>query len=225
MSMTTCRKCGSEVKRVEKKCPYCEASNPSLRWWRPVLYLFVFIALIKVCSYIPEPDPANQREKDTTLRKWRSLDKEERLTFINSFLSQEKIAASDASGFYKCMSQYSYTKNDDIKADEALGWCRLDYLQNPASLDKMVDFDRFIENTRKFDSSYIPITRDIKNNMNDPSSFKHLETNYRFVLDNSPPYAIVTTVYQGKNSYGASVKNSIIAKVDLSSGSVIEYYN
>lgn len=110
MSMTTCRKCGSEVKRVEKKCPYCEASNPSLRWWRPVLYLFVFIALIKVCSYIPEPDPANQREKDTTLRKWRSLDKEERLTFIDSFLSQEKIAASDASGFYKCMSQYSIRK-------------------------------------------------------------------------------------------------------------------
>ena len=45
------------------------------------------------------------------------------------------------------------------------------------------------------------------------------------MLDNSTPYAIVTTVYQSKNTYGAVVKNSIKAKVDLASGSIIEYLN
>lgn len=85
------------------------------------------------------------------------MDKEDRLTFIDSYLSQEKTVTTDTPGFYKCMSQYSYTKNDDIKADEALGWCKQDYLQNPSSLYEMVDFDAFIGNTRKFDGSYTPI--------------------------------------------------------------------
>ena len=221
--MITCRKCGSEIKGKENKCPYCSAKNPGARWWHPVLPLIVLVALFKACSYIPETDPADLRNKDTTLKQWRSMNKDERLKFIDSYLAQEKLVISDTAGFYKCISQHSYTKNDDIKADEALDWCKQDYLKNPSSLYTMIDFDRFIGNTRTFDSSYIPITRDIKSNMNDPSSFKHLETRYRFVLFEPSPHAVVTTIYQGKNAYGAIVKNSITAKVDLNSGSIIEY--
>lgn len=225
MSLTTCRKCGSEVRRKDKKCPYCEAKNPSMRWWHPVLFLIVLVALLKACSYIPKPDPADLRDKNITLKQWRSMDKEDRLSFIDSYLAQENIASSYAEGFYKCISQHSYTKNDEIKSDEALSWCRYDFLQNSSSLYKMIDFDKFISNTRVFDSSYIPITTYIKNNMNDPTSFKHLETKYRFVIDNPSPYAIITTTYQGKNYYGAVVKNSLTTKVDLISGDVIKYLN
>ncbi|HCR1105332.1 TPA: hypothetical protein OMU21_002842 [Klebsiella aerogenes] len=225
MSMTACRKCGGKVRRMEKKCPHCTATNPGMRWWYWLVLLVIFSALWAVGSLTPEADQADLRNKDTTLKQWRSMLKDERLKFINSYLAQEKIATTDTDGFYKCISQHSYTKNDEIKVDKALDWCKQDYLKNPSSLNEMVDFDKFIGNTRKFDSSYIPITRDIKNKMNDPSSFKHLETRYRFMLDDSAPYAIVTTVYQGKNSYGATVKNSIKAKVDLASGSVIEYLN
>jgi len=210
---------------MEKKCLHCLANNPGMRWWYWFTLLVIFSALWAVGSLTPEADLADLRNKDTTLKQWRGMLKDERLKFIDSYLAQEKIVISDTGGFYKCISQHSYTKNDEIKVDEALGWCKQDYLKNPSSLYKMVDFDRFIGNTRKFDSSYIPITRDIKNNMNDPSSFKHLETRYRFMLDNSTPYAIVTTVYQSKNTYGAVVKNSIKAKVDLASGSIIEYLN
>ncbi len=225
MSKTACRKCGGEVRRMEKKCPHCSANNPGMRWWYWLTLIVIFSALWAVGSLTPEADQADLRNKDATLKQWRSMLKDERLKFIDTYLAQEKIVTSDTGGFYKCISQHSYTKNDEIKVDEALGWCKQDYLKNPSSLYKMVDFDRFIGNTRKFDSSYIPITRDIKNNMDDPSSFKHLETRYRFMLDDSVPYAIVTTVYQGKNSYGATVKNSIKAKVDLASGNVIEYLN
>lgn len=90
MSMTTCRKCGSEVRRSEKKCPYCEASNPAMRWWRPVIFLAVLVALLKACSYIPDPDPADLRDKGTTLKQWRSMLKDDRLKFIDSYLAQEK---------------------------------------------------------------------------------------------------------------------------------------
>ncbi|EMH9465329.1 MULTISPECIES: hypothetical protein [Klebsiella] len=225
MSMTTCRKCGSEVRRSEKKCPYCEASNPAMRWWRPVIFLAVLVALLKACSYIPDPDPADLRDKGTTLKQWRSMLKDDRLKFIDSYLAQEKIITSDTSGFYKCISQQSFTKNDEIKVDEALNWCKQDYLKNPSSLYKMIDFDTFIGNTRGFDNSYIPITNYIKNNMHDPSSFKHLETRYRFVMNDSSPYAVVTTIYQGKNNYGVTVKNQITAKVDLISGLIVNPSN
>lgn len=88
----------------------------------------------------------------------------------------------------------------------------------------MVNFDTFMGNVRSFDSSYRPLTSAIKDNMNDPSSFKHIETNYWFVLSGSAPYAVVTTTYQGSNAYGATVKDSASAKVDLNTGNIVEYH-
>ncbi|WP_167875775.1 hypothetical protein [Klebsiella pneumoniae] len=50
------------------------------------------------------------------------------MKFIDSYLAQEKIITSDTSGFYKCISQQSFTKNDEIKVDEALNWCKQESL-------------------------------------------------------------------------------------------------
>lgn len=228
MTMTTCRKCGSGVARKEKKCPYCDVKKPGGRWWHALVTLaalFVILVVIpKACSYLPEtPNDTTPQYKNITLKQWRGIGKEVRLKSIDSYLTQASIPLSASTDFYKCMSQNSFTKNDDVKTDEALSWCKQDYLTDPLSLSKMVDFDVFKSNVRLFDSSYQPLISSIKDDMNDPSSFKHLETKYRFVVNVAAPYAIVTTVYQGANSYGATVKNQLSAKVDLKTGRIVEY--
>lgn len=228
MTMTTCRKCGSEVARKEKKCPYCDVKKPGDRWWHPLAALAVLIVVLgvipKACSYVPEaPNDTSSNYKNTSLKQWRSLDKDERSKIIESYLSQAGLSLSASTDFYKCISQHSYTKNDDIKASEALDWCKQDYQKDPSSLAKMVDFDVFRSNVRLFDSSYQPLIAAIKDDMNDPSSFKHLETKYRFILDGAAPYAIATTTYQGANSYGTTVKNQLSAKIDLKTGHIVEY--
>ncbi|EGA3604992.1 hypothetical protein H5M87_005122 [Salmonella enterica] len=232
MSMTTCRKCGGEVTREEKKCPYCNTKRPSERWWndvvRLVVFLIVLIGLLKACSYLPDSSSGENEDtaqySDTTLKQWRGLEKEVRLKFIDGYLTKANIPLSASSDFYNCISQHSFTKDDSVKAKEALDWCKQDYAKDPSLLANMVNFDTFKGNVRSFDSSYRPLTSMIKGNMNDPSSFKHIETNYRFVLSGSAPYAIVTTTYQGRNVFGSIVKDKASAKVDLKTGNIIKYY-
>ncbi|MCK5016668.1 MAG: hypothetical protein KAS32_06285, partial [Candidatus Peribacteraceae bacterium] len=57
----------------------------------------------------------------------------------------------------------------------------------------------------------------IKESMNDPSSYDHIETRYRDD-DNS---IFVITKFRGTNAFGGKVINSVSARVDYS-GNVIE---
>lgn len=73
------------------------------------------------------------------------------------------------------------------------------------------------EHFSKWDGSHRGLTNYIKKSMNDPDSYKHEKTVY---FDRGD-YLLVETTFRGKNAFGALVKNSVTAKVDLN-GNVIE---
>lgn len=174
-------------------------------------------------SEIGKPVEKTFTHNDVTLRDWQKMTKGERVKIIDEYLDFTNLGKSLVDGFYNCMSQNSYTKNSDLKAREVLSWCQQDYAKEPLSLARMIDFDKFKGQVRSFDDSYRPLTAAIKKSMNDPSTYSHVETKYRFVLNNSSPYAVVTTVFRGSNSFGAIVQNTVSAKVDLRSGDIVEY--
>ncbi len=62
-----------------------------------------------------------------------------------------------------------------------------------------------------WDGAHNGVKRFVKENMHDPSSFEHIETNYT----DKKNYILVRMRYRGKNMFGAKVVNSITAKVDL----------
>ena len=62
-----------------------------------------------------------------------------------------------------------------------------------------------------WDWKHINLTKFIKDNMKDPSSFEHIKSSY---IDHWT-YLTVTELYRGKNSFGAIVPWSIIANVDM----------
>lgn len=68
-----------------------------------------------------------------------------------------------------------------------------------------------------WDGSHRGLTNYIKNAMNDPGSYEHVETVYWDRKD----HLIVKTTFRGKNAFGGVVKNSVKAKVDLA-GNVLE---
>lgn len=68
-----------------------------------------------------------------------------------------------------------------------------------------------------WDGSHRGLTRFIKDAMNDPGSYKHVDTSY---VDKGD-YLKVKATYRGKNVFGGVVKNWIWAKVDLE-GNVVE---
>lgn len=68
-----------------------------------------------------------------------------------------------------------------------------------------------------WDGSHIGLTKVIKESMNDPKSYEHVETRYGDKGD----YLLVSATFRGKNAFGGVVKNTVVAKVDLD-GNVIE---
>lgn len=62
-----------------------------------------------------------------------------------------------------------------------------------------------------FDGSHFNLERVIKDSMNDPDSYEHVQTSYWDRGD----HLIVETTFRGKNAFGAVVKNSVKAKVSL----------
>lgn len=68
-----------------------------------------------------------------------------------------------------------------------------------------------------WDGSHIILTRFIKDNMNDPRSYEHVETRYR----DDDDYITVQVKFRGNNAFGAKVLSTIIARCSLD-GQVLE---
>ncbi len=90
-----------------------------------------------------------------------------------------------------------------------------------------------------FDGSNITMNRLIKNNMNDESSFKHIETSYVEIYSEDVRdrinsmianigYSVnlnagdlyITTTFSGKNAFGGTVKNTAIGIIRYGTGNV-----
>lgn len=62
-----------------------------------------------------------------------------------------------------------------------------------------------------WDGSHINLTKYIKNSMNDPDSYEHVETTFTDLGD----HILVLTTFRGKNAFGGVVTNYIKAEVDI----------
>ncbi|ELA8010789.1 hypothetical protein Q4K78_004513 [Vibrio parahaemolyticus] len=156
-----------------------------------------------------------------TLAEWRDASKSDRDEMVSDFVSVKSLPDAANDLFYRCLSQMSMTKSDELTIGQVLGWCQADYDKDPAKLSSMVNFDNFKGQFSAWDGSHRNLEKYIKSMMNDENSYEHVETRYRLVLDQNPR-AIVTTVFKGKNAYGGVVKQSVSAAVDIETGRIIE---
>lgn len=69
----------------------------------------------------------------------------------------------------------------------------------------------------EWDGSHIELTKLIKKAMNDPDSYKHVETVYWDMKD----HVVIRTTYSGKNAFGGRVQNWVKARAD-NNGNIIE---
>ena len=95
--------------------------------------------------------------------------------------------------------------------------------------DEIFKFSKNTKNSKKnpkeliekqfspWDGSHRGLTRFIKENMNDPDSFEHIETRFR---DDGNSIFVITK-FRGTNAFGGKVINYISARVDFN-GNVIE---
>ncbi len=70
-----------------------------------------------------------------------------------------------------------------------------------------------------FNGSYYKIVDLVKRQMNDPSSFKHIDTRWEY--GSGYRYARARMEYSGKNAFGGRVKEAITVKIDIN-GNIFE---
>ena len=71
-----------------------------------------------------------------------------------------------------------------------------------------------------WDGSNINLVVYVKNNMNDPKSFEHVETLCKDQGNN----IMVSMEFRGKNGFGGVVKNKVVALLDIN-GNILEVAN
>lgn len=156
---------------------------------------------------------------DKTIKEYRNEPKETRHDIVKDYVAFKSVPASAADGFYACMSEYTFTKDDALKIGDVLGWCFNDFEKDPQSLNNKINLDAFKDNFSGWDGSYRPLEKMIKASMNDDSSYKHVETVYHLIL-NKDPHAIVKATFRGTNAYGGVVKQTVAARVNVRTGEI-----
>ena len=86
-----------------------------------------------------------------------------------------------------------------------------------ATLKSPERLERIQKQFSNWDGSHIKLEAHIKSTMHDPSSYKHVQTQYH----DSGDYILVATKFRGKNIFGAQVLNNIRAKVDIN-GNILQ---
>lgn len=173
-----------------------------------------------VPAVVAEPATPTFEYADKTLKEYRGESKDNRHKIVNSFVDFKSVPASATNAFYACMSEFSFTKDAELKVGDVLGWCFNNFESDPKSLNNKINLDTFEGNFSGWDGSYRPLEKLIKASMNDDSSYKHVETVYHLIL-NKDPHAIVKTTFRGTNAYGGVVKQTVAARVDVRTGQVV----
>ncbi|WJY14498.1 hypothetical protein PCO82_04960 [Pectobacteriaceae bacterium CE90] len=157
---------------------------------------------------------------DKTLKEYRNEPKETRHEIVSNYVDFKGVSGSATDSFYACISEYMFTKNDELKLGDVLGWCYGDFERDPLSLNSKINLDTFQGNFSGWDGSYRPLEKLIKASMNDDSSYKHVSTVYHLVL-NKDPHAVVKTTFRGTNTYGGVIKQTVAARVDVRTGEIV----
>lgn len=122
----------------------------------------------------------------------KSKDYQETIIINRIFTEEEKIK------YEKQKEKYRLERQTELKIEQEK--------REVEQRNKLIE-----EQFSVWDGSHIKLTRLIKDSMNDPKSYEHVETLY-WDLDD---YIVVSTTFRGSNAFGAIIKNSIKAKISI----------
>ena len=172
--------------------------------------------------------PEHSSEMDyfqATLEEGKNIGRSAKEENVKKFLVENSIERKHYSKFSDCISEFLYTKSNTLKVNEVAGWCLREFKANNGKFKRAyINLDGLRYQFKPWTGSHLKLEESIKKAMNDEDSYKHLETTYRLVLHSKTeqPHMVVRTNYSGKNMYGGRVKETVLAKVDIKTGTVLE---
>lgn len=232
--MTKCKnkKCGETIPKGLSKCPNCGKSENSL-----IGSIAIFIVIAVIAKYALSSDDGDKSTttKDTpivneyeanqnkTLREIKELSSDKRKEIYQNFyqLNTNTLTKVGQDLATACISDHIFNKDGSLKLSEVAGWCLTD-AKNNKSFGSFYNHERFESYFSFWDGSFKPLVSLVENNMNDPDSFEHVSTTYRFERKNDDIVAFIRMNYRGKNAFGGVVTETILVKVNPNTGSILE---
>ncbi|MBT2928984.1 hypothetical protein [Vibrio anguillarum] len=159
--------------------------------------------------------------KNSTIAEIKQKPMTLRHDLVDAYMSGNGINQEAKDDFYSCFSHKTNTKSNKLEIDKVLGWCKDEYANKSDRFGTYINFDDFEKNLSMWDGSYRPLEVKIKSDMHNKSTYEHVSTRYRYILDGEPR-AFVRSEFTGQNAYGAIVKQTATALISLPSGLIIE---
>lgn len=200
MALVKCNDCGKEISKKAKACPDCgsppKKKTSLLTWLVALCLLYGFVnGFTQYGSNSPPPPqvPETKEEKEARMER-----------LISELKSIPKEDYENNLNRYKQLSQIQPENKHYIE--------KVKYYT-----EKLGRYNSIKKQFSSWDGSHRNLEQSIKNSMNDPDSYEHVETKY---IDKGSHLVVVTT-FRGRNSFGGKVINKVTAKVDLN-GSILE---
>lgn len=182
-------------------------------------YLSLFIiSLILMIVFIPKKEKPKKSYLESNINKTLTEIRNEPKGTIKKvaieFAKANNIEESYYNTMYDCLAYLTYNKQQDFTVEKMLGWCKDDY-NNKDKKAVYYNEEWLLSDFSSWNGSYTPLEQIIKTNMNDSSSYEHINTTYRMVFFGTDrPHMIVMTQFKGTNAFGGIVTNTISCKVD-----------
>ena len=138
-------------------------------------------------------------------------------------LSKEELEKSKNAELYKRYTEYDEINkplnkkiNSYVKKNyKAMAKDKKDIEKYQKEEEKIGKIREFVND---YDDSYRPLVSYIKENMNDPKSYEHIQTGYN---TEGEKMVTIVTRFRGKNKFGALVINQCEATAEIESGNLI----
>lgn len=146
--------------------------------------------------------------------------------YVAAYIKNSDIAPADENALFNCVSDHIFHKDAQLELSKVTDWCSMDLSANADLFRTSKGYVNFFERDRHFsswDGRANKLTELVKAAMNDPSSFKHIETRRRVLRrGEAPPAWLVVMDYSGTNAFNARVRGRVEALVDIMTGEVLE---
>lgn len=196
MALKKCKDCGTGISKKAPTCPQCGA--PQKKPTSTFTWLVLILVGVIVVSTMMAPDSTTRTQSAPKLSNTELSAKlvKELKTIPVAEIEQNHERYEKLVGMNPGVAEYKR---------------KLDYYGY-----KLARLKKIEKQFSSWDGSHTTLEKYIKENMNDPGSYEHVETRYK---DNDD-HILVFTTFRAKNGFGGVVKQTMSARATIDGSNV-----
>lgn len=160
-------------------------------------------------------------DKNTTLADYRLFEKEDRLKVVSKTIELKGWDKNLTAKYIDCMGDYAFNKNQELKYNEVMGWCRDEKERKPKK------FNNHFNELDAEDLSvmaYVMCKAVVKSRLKSPASADFPFLDRKSYYRGKHKY-IIKSYVDSQNSFGANIRTNYHCKMNYTKGEPADIRN